>query len=113
MTEQSNECWISTTHPELNCGECLLANVTRPEFHYIMPQIDGYPHRPDQYYNQLSFKSKRKGDVAYDADGKVYEHLYPIIVNIDEYEQYLIKIGRLCMCRQSTIDCHGGLKQDD
>ena len=101
------ECWISTKHPELNAGECLLGNSVRaqlysePISHYGLPQ-----QTPEQSYNSIRFKSKRKGHVAYDVNGNICKHLYPIIVNIDEYEAYLIEGGYLHKCRQSTIDDH-------
>ena len=59
---------------------------------------------PHQYYDRIQLKSKRKGGVAYDANGNVCNHLYPIIVNIDEYETYLIQTNNLAKCRQSTIN---------
>lgn len=97
------ECWISVEHPELNEHECLLTNNGR--YKSKIHPYDMYPRStPEQYYNKLSFKSKRKGKVAYDVYGNVCEDLYPVIVNIDEYEAYLIGIGRLNKCRQETID---------
>lgn len=100
------ECWVSTNHPELKDGECLLGNTPRSEKYYIF-DISGdelYEPTLQEHYDRISLKSKRKGNIAYDVKGNICEHLYPIFVNIDEYENYLIQINNLDKCRQATID---------
>ncbi len=61
---------FNKTHPELREGEVFLTNVDDTED-----------------YSYISWKSKRKGYVAYSKSGEILEYMRPIFVEKSELDE--------------------------
>jgi hypothetical protein len=62
-------------HPELKTGEMFLTNCSC-----------------ETHYNELIWKSKRKGKLAYDIHGEYVIGLFPVFVNKKEYAEHMAKL---------------------
>lgn len=43
------------------------------------------------FFNQISYKSKRRGINAYDKNGEIIDSMFPVFVNSQEFSDYQIK----------------------
>lgn len=68
---------IERKHPETREGEMYLTNCYSGIFYD--------PNRDDEYYS-IGWKTKRKGKVSYDNNGNIIVDLYPVFIQIEEYE---------------------------
>ena len=67
-------------HPEIREGEIFLTNVC-PACG-LMP--DGYVH--------IGWRTKRKGEIAYDRDGDIIPNGHPVFIQLSEYEEKFGKV---------------------
>ena len=74
-----------TSHPECKDGEMLIG-ISGGTNMKCKSRIG------NDWFNVATFKSKRKGNVAYDKNGKTILDYYPIFVNKEEYDDYTRKI---------------------
>lgn len=67
---KSEELFYRTHHPEMQQGEMWLTNVAT-----------------ENTENEIGYKSKRVGRVAYDSEGKAIPGLVPMFVSKEEYDK--------------------------
>lgn len=65
------ETTFNTTHPEIRDGEMFLTNCFGVS---------------SDSYREIEWRTKRKGKVAYTIRGKPIENVYPVFIQIKEYD---------------------------
>ena len=60
-------------HPEIRKGEMFISNIYQSTLVY-------------DWYNEISWKTKRKGAIAYKRDGTIIKDAYPVFIQAEEYE---------------------------
>ena len=74
-------------HPELQAGEMYLTNC-----------YDRTPFDQDDSYHEIGWKTKRRGKISYDNNGNIIADLYPVFIQIEEYEA---KYGKVIKWHQT------------
>ena len=64
---------MNTTHPEIREGEVWITNICPKSWH-------------GDTFNEIGWKTKRKGVVAYKRNGEIDENSYPVFIQLKEYE---------------------------
>ncbi|MEK7100248.1 MAG: hypothetical protein AAB872_00375 [Patescibacteria group bacterium] len=78
---------FNKNHPEKRNGEVFLTNVGDHDREFLFLEDDNY--------QRIGWKTKRKGSVAYDVNGKEVYGMKPVFVQRSELEKAGINPGNL------------------
>ena len=73
-------------HPELREGEIFLMNIDHDVW-WTEGGFEMHSNQPENKFEILDYKTKRKGGVAYSSDGKEIFGAYPVFIKKEEWEE--------------------------
>lgn len=67
-------------HPELEVGEVFLTNASDNDFPSLYSFLTGRAVENHSSWESIGWRTKRRGVVAYDSDGKSITEMFPVFV---------------------------------